>query len=174
MKLTILALPFLFITYFSFGQTNLQIVSIRESVQLINTEKGYYIKTLTNEYFTDVKNEDSDNGQELKGYYKSGKLKKIVYTIGLSNCMKTYEYYFSDSGLIFMFEKEDDFPIKSNGSELDYTKAIPAYEGRFYFENGKLLQTIIKGKERSGEPNKDKFTTDLKVLLDDLKSYKNN
>jgi len=170
MKLIILSLFFLFAAHFSSGQNDIKIIAIRKSVELINGENGYHIKTLNNEYFTNVKNEATDNGQELKGYYKYGILKKIIYKIGLSNCMKTYEYYFSDAGLIFMFEKEDDFSVKSDNSGLDYNKLIPAYEGRFYFENGKLFHKIIKGKERSAEPDKDKFTTDLKEFLDDLKN----
>ena len=172
MKFIPLILSFLLIVNFSSAQTNEQIVVIHNAVQLINSEKTYDIRNITNEYFVDVKNEAADNGQELTGYYKSGKLKKIAYKLGLSNCMKTYEYYFSDSGLIFMFEKESDFPAKSDGSGLDNTKLVPGYEGRFYFENGKLIQTVIKGKERSEEPDKEKFTTQLKTLLEDLKRHK--
>jgi hypothetical protein len=71
-----------------------------------------------------------------------------------------------------MFENEDDFPAKSDGSGLDNTKLVAGFEGRFYFENGKLIQTIVKRKERSEEPDKDKFTNQLKALLDDLKNHK--
>jgi uncharacterized protein (UPF0333 family) len=96
MKFITIILSFLLIVHFSSAQTNAQIVTIRKAVQLVNNEKAYDIKNITNEYFVDVKSEAADNGQNLTGYYKSGKLKKIVYKLGLSNCIKTYKYYFSD------------------------------------------------------------------------------
>jgi hypothetical protein len=170
MKLTLLTLTFLLISKLLLAQTDGRILAIRKTVQDINKETVYKIKTLTNDYFADVKNESTDNGQELKGYYKDGKLKKMVYCVGLSNCMKTYEYYFSGEGLIFAFEKEDDYPIKKNGPQLDYTKLAPAFEGRFYFEKGKIFKTLTKGKERS--PDRNSITTNLTDLLNDLKNGK--
>jgi hypothetical protein len=172
MRITSLILTFSFVANLLFGQTDERIISIRKSVQSINNETGYKIKTLTNDYFADEKNEDADNGQELKGYYKGGKLKKIIYSAGLSNCMKTYEYYLADAGLIFVFEKEDDYPYKKDGSGLDYSKLVPAFEGRYYFDKGNIFQTKTKGQEKSAYPDKNRFSIILKDFLKDLKHAK--
>ncbi|MDB5005875.1 MAG: hypothetical protein JWQ84_3037 [Mucilaginibacter sp.] len=174
MKLTTLTLALLLVSNLLLGQTDEKIIAIRKTVQHINSETGYKIKTLTNDYFADVKNEAADNGQELKGYYKDGELKKMVHSVGLSNCMKTYEYYFSGADLIFVFEKEADYPYKKGGFAFDYSKLVPAFEGRFYFEKGKIFKTLTKGKERSTDLNHNSTTANLKDLLDDLKKGKSD
>lgn len=171
-KLAIFVLLLLSATNPVSAQANEKIAAIRKLVQAINNDSGYKIKALDNNYFTDVKNEVYDNGQELKGYYKNGQLKKIIYTVGLSNCMKTYGYYFYGKSLVFVFEKEDDYPLKKDGSGLDNSKLIPAFEGRYYIENGKIFQSKTKGQERSADSDKNRFNTDLKSFLEDLKHGK--
>jgi hypothetical protein len=169
MRAPILFLVFLFIVKLSSGQADEKVTAIRKLVQAINNDRGYKIKKLDNDYFTDVKNEAADNGQELKGYYKDGQLKKIIYTVGLSNCMKTYGYYFSGNNLIFVFEKEDDYPAKKDGSGPDDSKLVPGFEGRYYIENGKIIQAKTKGQERSVANDNNRFNADLKGFLEDLK-----
>ena len=68
-----------------FGQTAERITVVRKKAEAINTEKNYQIKKLDNDYFVNVKKEATDGGQELSGYYNNGKLKKIVYSAGLSS-----------------------------------------------------------------------------------------
>ena len=109
MKIKFFLLTFITFTTLLFGQTAEKIAAVRKKVEAINTEKSYHIKNLDNDYFVNVKNEATDGGQELSGYYKNGKLKKIVYSVGLSYGMKTLEYFFSDDELIFVFEKQDQF-----------------------------------------------------------------
>jgi len=70
-----------------------KIAFIRQTVTAINTTPGYKVKTLDNDYFEDKYGEAPDNGIELKGFYQNGVLKKMVYSVGLSNCMKTFEFY---------------------------------------------------------------------------------
>ena len=160
----------------SFGQLPEKIKSIQKLVEIINNDTGYTIKALSNDYFIDKKNESTDGGQELKGYYKGKKLKKIIYSVGISVCMRTYEYYLSDSNLIFVFEKEFDYPeIKDSSGEyvLDYSKTVPAFEGRYYFNNGKIIQFKNKGHERLSDDRKTKenmFLGDVKNFLEDLKN----
>ncbi len=157
MKIT-MAILFLLVANILFGQQSDKILTIRKAVSEINYKKNYKVKTLSNDYFTSKK-EATDNGQELKGYYQGDTLKKIAYSVGLSYGMKTFEYYFSDGHLIFAFEKEKVFPeIKDapvNGS-LNYGKLVPSFEGRYYFESGKIFQSKIKGRKRfAGDDKKD-------------------
>jgi len=169
MRLAIIIFSFLTIANAAAGQATDKIVAIRKTVEAINHTKGYQVKTLDNDYFAD-KDEDSDNGQELKGYYKNGQLKKVVYSAGLSNCMKTFEYYFSDAELVFVFEKEDDYPETKTG--LNYNKLVPAFEGRYYIEKGKIIQSKLKGHTRGGQDDTVQMINMLKDLLNDLKSRK--
>ena len=151
MKTKLFLLAFLALTTLLFGQTAERIAAVRKKVEAINIEKSYQIKKLDNDYFVNVKNESTDGGQELSGYYKNGKLKKIVYRVGLSYGMKTFEYFFSNDELIFVFEKQDQFAEKKDQSDqvtgLDYTKLESVYTGRFYFKNSKLFSIKQTGKE---------------------------
>ena len=151
MKTKLFLLTLLTLTTLLFGQTSERIAAVRKKVEAINTEKSYQIKKLDNDYFVNVKNEATDGGQEISGYYINGKLKKIVYTVGLSYEMKTYEYFFSDDELIFVFEKQDQFAdIKDQSNQvigLDHTKLESVYSGRYYFENSKLFSIKQIGKE---------------------------
>ncbi|HWD88577.1 MAG TPA: hypothetical protein VG367_10655 [Mucilaginibacter sp.] len=173
MRAVISTVMFLLTGSLLYSQSSNEVMVIRAQVQAINNVKGYKIKTLTNDYFVNEKNEVTDNGQELKGYYKDGKLKKLSYYAGLSNCVKTYEYYLDDAGrLIFVFEKEKDFPGLKDGTGLDYSKLVPAFEGRYYFDQGKLIKIKIHGKERSADENKTAFQEFLEDFKKDLKTQK--
>jgi len=130
----------------SLGQTkNDKVRNIRDKFRTINSEAGYLTKMLTNEQFLEHM---TDGGGHLTGYFKNGQIKKIIEWIGLSYCVRTFEYYFWDGQLIFVYEKEEDFPyIEATGS-LDHTKLELAFEGRYYFDNGKLIETKVTGKKR--------------------------
>lgn len=128
------------------GQTkDATVRDIGEKFRRINSDSGYLIKTLENEQFLEHM---TDGGGILTGYFKNGQIKKITERVGLSYCIKTFEFYFWDGQLIFVYEKEEDFPyIEATGS-LDLTKLELAFEGRYYFDNGKLIETKMKGKKR--------------------------
>ena len=158
MKTKLFLLIFLTLTTLLFGQTAERIAVVRKKVEAINTEKSYHIKKLDNDYFVNVKNEAADGGQELSGYYKNGKLKKIVYRVGLSYGMKTLEYFFSDDELIFVFEKQSQFAaIKDQSNQaigLDQTKFESIYTGSYYFENAKLFSIKKTDREVFGKIDK--------------------
>ncbi len=160
-----LAVLFLCTVNISFAQNTDKISAVRKAVQAINADSGYQIRTRDNEYFSDEKNEETDNGQELKGYYKNGHLVKMVYSLGLSVCMKTYEYYFLNNELIFVFEKEDDYPPKGDG--LDHSRLVNAFEARYYLDKGKVFETKLKGTQRLDE-GKNFFLQKMKTLIADL------
>jgi hypothetical protein len=152
------------------AQPNTKIIAIRQIVTAINTQSGYKIKTLDNDYFEDKYGETPDNGVELKGFYQNGVLKKMVYGVGLSNCMKTHEFYLSGTDLIFVFLKEEDYPATANG--LDYNKLVAAFEGRYYFDGGKIFQTKLKGTQRNVGVAPADFLSIFNDLKKDLSSYK--
>ncbi|MBF8456143.1 hypothetical protein IV494_03020 [Kaistella sp. G5-32] len=181
MKTKLFVLTFLTLTNLLFGQTAERIAAVRKKVEAINTEKSYQIKKLDNDYFVNVKNEPTDGGQELSGYYKNGKLKKIIYSVGLSYGMKTCEYFFSDDELIFVFEKQDQFAdLKDQSNQVtgsDHTKLESVYTGRFYFENSKLFSIKQTGREiftkmdkKSKEAELLKESKDFRLALQKAKS----
>jgi hypothetical protein len=133
------------------AQSTEKIKIIRATVERINRDSVYTIKTLDNEYFL-AHEGSTDNGQELSGYFKAGDLKKMIFRIGLSYAMRTTEYYFSDNQLIFVFEKEENYPeLKDSLGEfvgLDLSKLEPAFEGRYYFDKAKMTEAKITGKQR--------------------------
>lgn len=173
MKTKLFLITFLTVTTLLFGQTAERIATVRKKVETINTEKSYQIKKLDNDYFVNVKNEVTDGGQELFGYYKNGKLKKIVYRVGLSYGMKTLEYFFSDDALIFVFEKQNQFAALKDQSNqvtgLDHTKLKSVYTGRYYFENAKLFSIKKTGKEIFGKIDKKSKEAEL---LEDSKVFR--
>ena len=124
-----------------FAQSDNKIIAIRQTVTAINTQSGYKVKTLDNDYFEDKYGETPDNGIKLKGFYQTGVLKKMVYSVGLSNAMKTYEFYLFGSDLIFVFQKEQDYPATAAGG-LDYSKLVPAQEVRYYFDRQKIIKPL--------------------------------
>ena len=152
-----------------FAQPAGKIIGIRQIVTAINTQSGYKVKTLDNGYFEEKYGETPDNGVELKGYYQNGALKKMVYSVGLSNSMKTYEFYLSGASLIFVFQKEQDYPATAGG--LDHSKLVPAQEARYYFDGPKILKTIIKGKGRPGGIEQADLLSTFNDLKKDLNSY---
>ncbi len=145
-------------------------MAIRQMVTAINTPSGYKVKTLDNDYFEDKYGETPDNGIGLKGYYQNKVLKKMVYSVGLSNSMKTYEFYLSGPDLIFVFQKEQDYPATAAGG-LDYSKLVPAQEVRYYFDGQKIIKTITKGKGRPGGIEQGDLLSTFNDLKKDLGNY---
>ena len=97
MKKLILFLLFLSSSY-GFSQ-NLNL--IKKEIEKINNSKNLKIKTVPTDYFVDVKNEVTDNGQELKGYYQNNQLKKITHSVGLSFWKIIREYFYFFEMVIF-------------------------------------------------------------------------
>jgi len=172
-------LTFLLFTTLLFGQKEEKIKTIRKTVEKINTDTSYIVKKLDNDYFVNQKNEATDGGQELTGYYKNGQVKKIIYVVGLSYGMTTYEYYYTDNQLLFVFQKQDTYAqVKDSLGQFtgyNYTKLEPAFEGRYYFDKAKLFETKKTGKELFADEtdNKEnKFIADSKSFLEELKKVK--
>ncbi|MCX8523327.1 hypothetical protein OF897_05270 [Chryseobacterium formosus] len=145
-----------------FGQN---IESVKKTVLNINQTKGFKIKTVPYSYFMD-KNQVTDNGVELKGYYKNNKLLKMEYWLGLSAWIITTEYFFTENGkLVFVHSKKYQ-TVDENGY-LEKPQLLS--ELRRYYEKDKLIKSV-------GVFNNDENTDYLKEsqnLISDLKNYRN-
>lgn len=131
---------------------------IRNNVAEINGFKNYKIKTLDPSYF-DEKNQVTDNGQELTGYYKAENLKKIVHWIGLSSKKIINEYYFENGSLIFVSSSE--FQILDDKGYLLKPKLIST--DRYYYHQKKLINANKDDKKQGLE-----FLSQSKILQKDL------
>ena len=157
----------------SLAQTNAEVINkIRKEFKTINTTKDFEIITLENEDFL---TNATDGGAKLTGYYKNNSLRKIVVSVGISNGIETLEFYFLKGSLIFVYEKFEGFVFDEKRSEFDYTKTETNFEGRYYFDKGKLFDYITTGHNRFEDDSLDpekvlvKEAADYSKLLDKKK-----
>lgn len=149
------------LSVFGLGQN---VSVIRKQVEVINNSKNYGVKKIPNNYFVDVKNEITDNGQELEGYYRSKEFKKIVHSLGLSNTMMTTQFYYDKGNLIFVLRKKFQ-NIDKNGN-LSEPKLIS--ESRFYFVN----DNVINQNEKEDQEEIAHIKKQSIIFQNDLKVYK--
>ncbi|MFY1046527.1 hypothetical protein [Chryseobacterium sp. GP-SGM7] len=157
-------IPFLLIVFSGllFGQN---IESVKKTVQSINQAKGFEIKKVPYSYFMD-KSEVSDNGIELKGFYKNGKLRKMEYFVGLSVWNIITEYFFSENGkLVFVHSKKYQ-TVNENGY-LEKPQLLS--ELRCYYEKNKLIKTV----GNIHDIPKTDYIKDSQKFIHDLKNCKN-
>ena len=155
-----------------YSQEEGKINRIKRTVEKINNDNSLTTKQLLNDFYVDKKNVITDNGQELKGYYKNGQLNKVIYTVGISCCMNTYEYYLTDGNLIFVYEKQETYTAltDSNGEFIDLDLEL-VFEGCYYFDHQKLIEIEKSGNKIFEEENskEQKFLKDIKEHIQDLK-----
>jgi hypothetical protein len=133
---------------FAQQKTN-KINQIKQTVEQINKGKNYTTKILDGEYFLE---DMTDNGGRLTGYFKNGKLVKMEEIVGLSSCENKTMYYLKDNKLIFTYTRgtEDANIDNTENSGANYVFKM---ECRFYFDNGKVIKSILKGETIcSGKP----------------------
>ncbi len=149
MKTYIVSIFFLW-SYILSAQTDKSVASIRKTIIEINKDTTYALKTLENEQFL---NNMTDGGGKLTGYFKDGRLIKVVEQIGLYSCKMTSEYYLKDNLLIFAYLLGEDYIYIDSISKFNYSDLKKVYEGRYYFKNGKLIDKKTNGESRcSGQP----------------------
>ncbi|WP_262148024.1 hypothetical protein [Chryseobacterium foetidum] len=144
-----------------FGQN---IEPVKKLVQQINQTKDFKIRTVPYSYFMD-QSELTDNGIELKGFYKNGKLRKMEHWVGLSAWNIITEYFFSENGkLVFVHSKKYQ-TLDENG----YLKQ-PQFlsESRNYYEKDQLIKSIGK----FDDDEKTDYLKKSKNLINHLKNYK--
>ena len=147
------------------AQKNAEIIhNIRKEFRAINNIKNFETLELENEEFLA---NAADGGAKLTGYYKNNSLRKMVVSVGLSNGMETLEFYFLKGKLIFVYEKFEGFVFNEKKSEFDYTKTETTFEGRYYFDKGKLVDYITTGHNRFDDDSLDPG----KVWLEEAADY---
>ena len=109
------------------------------------------------------KNEVTDNGQELKGYYQNNQLKKITHSVGLSLWKIIREYFYYKNELIFVLETK--FQTNDENGFINNPKLM--YKNSYYFNNNKLIKKIVKETSDTID-----FVKEANELKKDLKNYK--
>jgi hypothetical protein len=143
-----------------------QIRVIRKEFQAINTDATLNKVTLENEEFLEHM---TDGGGKLSGYYKQGEIKKIHRWIGLSNGIEIMEFYFQSGELIFVYEKFNSFVYDQKKEQFDFAKTETTFEGRYYFNNKKLIDYVTTGHNRFEDDGIDPEKTLTKEAADNLK-----
>lgn len=157
-------IPFLFVLFSGFISSQ-DLKSIKKTVAEINQTKNYKIKIVPYSYFMD-KSQVTDNGIELKGFYKDGVLKKIEHFVGLSACEIITQYFFSkEDKLIFVLAKKYQI-VDENGYMKD-PKQIS--ESRYYYIDEKLGKVFKTPNNNDEEID---YLKEIQALKKDLKEYK--
>lgn len=155
-------IPFLLIVLsVSISGQNIELV--RKAVQKINQTKGFKIKTVPYSYFMD-RSEVTDNGIELKGFYKNDVLKKMEHFVGLSAWNIVTEYFFSENHQLVFVHSTKYQTVDENGY---LEKPQKLSELRCYYENDKLIRSvgILNDNEKAD------YLKESKNLINDLKNY---
>jgi hypothetical protein len=125
-----------------FGQNDSETIkNIRKEYVRINGLSSLQRVTLSGEDFLE---NIPDGGGELTGYFKKDSLLKMTEWIGLSFGNMIREFYFRNKELFFVYEKFDSFLEIKNGLDLSHTKRT--FEGRYYFNNKRLIKKLESGK----------------------------
>lgn len=148
------------VSIFAFGQ---DIRLIRKQVEVINNSQNLVVKKIPNDYFTDVKHEATDNGQEIEAYYSNNELKKIVHSAGLSNSDISTQFFYDKRKLIFVLRKK----YQTIDEKGNFAKPKLISESRFYFNNGKIIQHTNTNSKEIAELLKQSHNYQA-----DLKNYK--
>lgn len=153
---------------------NDELESIKQAFWTINNDTALQRVTLQGDKFL---GESVDGGGELVGYFKGDSIVKITEDVGLSFGVMKIEYYFKGGYLIFVYEKEKDFPYDDSTASFDYTRLSLVFEGKYYFHNDSLIKKIVKGKRSSNisgmSQNPSQFIANAGKLVHLLKASKN-
>jgi hypothetical protein len=173
-SLTFVALITLTTTY---GQSkdskNYTLLEIKRLYQQINSYKKY--KTITIDDAEEFFGHGTDNGGSLTGYYKGDSLKKVIEWVGLSNRVVQNEYYFDKGKLFFVYSTESRYRFNDSTESFDYSRLDKAFNGRYYFSNGKLIDAIFSGQKHESTKQEDarEFLTSSVDYLKRLKAKLN-
>ena len=139
----ILVIPFIGVSQ----NTDEQILKIRTEFQRINSNHQLEKVDLYNlEFMVQTR----DNGAQLTGYFENDQLVKCTEWIGLHHGFIVTEYYLKDNQLFFAFEQENKFKsaYDKSGEWMYFDTSLQPeiiFEGRYYFNNSKLLKKLNKG-----------------------------
>ena len=152
--LTIAAL-LIFCTAYTQGKAGKSsaIAKIKKAYQQINSYKNY--KTVVIDDAEIFLGHNPDNGGSLTGYYKRDTLKKVVEWVGLSYKVVQNEYYFDNGQLIFVYASESQYHLNDSTQTFDYNKLDPLFTGRYYFDQGKLINAILTDETHAASKEQD-------------------
>ena len=167
MRFSILTLVFSTLTGLLFGQSGETIQQIRNTVEQINMDTSYTVKTLNNKEFL---GEAPNKSGQLIGYFKGGNLVKVLEKIEQNGCTQNYEYYYHEKLLIFVSGGEHVFAFNDSTQTFDKTKEVPGWGCSYYLFKGSLIKTIKLGHSRcfSSDENPLQF---LDILNNSKKYY---
>ena len=164
-RITALLLVLLTFLTASYGQSKEdQIKAIRKEFTAINNATTLKKVTLENEEFLENM---TDGGGALTGFYEAGTIRKIHQWVGLSNGIEIKEYYFKNGRLIFVYEKFNSFVYDNDKAQFDQSKTERTFEGRYYFNNQKLIDYVTTGHNRFEDDSIDPE----KTLLSEANDY---
>ena len=144
------------------------IKNIRAVFQRINSDSTLRVVDLDFEAFEEALGAAPDNGGEVRGYYRNDTLCKMVMGIGLSFGPKEYEYYYDQGQIVFVYERDRHFAVAKDGG-LEHERLVLGFEGRFYFNRGRLIEKVVKRYDDfMAEEIDDNYVRDL---LDDTGVY---
>jgi hypothetical protein len=166
MRFIILTLVFSTLTSFLLGQSGDTIQQIRNTVEQINLDTSYTIKTLNNKALLE---EAPNKTIQLIGYFKSGNLIKVLEKIEQNGCSKKYEYYYQGKLLIFVSGREHVFAFNDSTQTFDKTKEVPGWGCSYYLFKGSLIKTIKLGHSRCFSP--DENPSQFSDILNNSKKY---
>jgi hypothetical protein len=133
----------------SYGQvkadTSSTLAQIKKVFKQINGYKNYKVVTIDDS--EEFLGHGTDNGGSLKGYYKGDSLKKIIEWIGLSNRVWQNEYYFDGGKLVFVYSTGGRCKSNNKTGEIDCSKFGRVTNGRYYFNDDKLIDALLSDKE---------------------------
>lgn len=127
------------------------IADIRKRVEQIDGDSALQKIEIPESLIEKKEGQLPDGGESVTGYVKAGGICKISQRVGLSVCVRLFDYYFNQKGqVIAVLETEKDYPEKKNG-ELDYNKLKDAFFGRYYMVGNKVIAVKATGKKRQDE-----------------------
>ncbi|HEY4287720.1 MAG TPA: hypothetical protein VGN00_11525 [Puia sp.] len=142
--------------------------NIRAVFQRINSDSVLHAVSLDEDTLEEIIGGSPDNGGDVTGYFKNDTLCKIIMSFGPSYGLKEWEYYYDRGQVVFVYEKDQHFPVTKEGG-LDHERLVVGFEGRFYFNKGRLIEKIIKRYDQFMAENiDDNYVRDL---LDDTGAY---
>jgi hypothetical protein len=161
----LMPMTLIFAISIGYGQKKDSILkNIRILYKQINSDSTLKTVKLENEEFL---HQMTDGGSSLTGFFKDNKICEIHVWLGLSFGVRQFYYYLKNNGqLFFIYETEEDYLRNNDTGSLDYTKLNLAFKGRYYFDEGKIIDVKNKGQRRYDPPS-----DFIKDVVSDGKSY---
>lgn len=131
----------------------------RYFVQLTRLDSTLQTVVLENEEFT---GHATDAGAILTGYYSNGQLVRIKSSIGLSNHIKTEDFFFKNGQLVYA--QKETFVFLTDSTGIDHSKTKKVFASECYFENEKWQTSGTDGPSKENAVFFEKVDPDALLL----------